>query len=262
LCKFTPFFRHLKVIQVDLETAEFKDLLNVTLPTNCSPSDNIRPVISGDLLAQALYWYGALDDDHGTFAAILLIDWRSQKYVLFWYSRNEPIIFVRAFPLSSITTCKICAVQRPTIALAPGHIIFTTLRNVVVHSVAAIASRWRPIDPITAASLIHLPPRDIAPTRMEQIDFPVTVLVSHFWIPALALYRSPLRRDEFRLIVYQVGDVHQGRVFRPLQYAMLLIYRFSIAASSGNMVGWVRMSSSLAQLDVTSVSYAGSVCGG
>ncbi|KAJ7919858.1 hypothetical protein B0H13DRAFT_2427494 [Mycena leptocephala] len=143
---------HLKVIQVDLETAEFKDLLNVTLPANCSPSDNIRPVISGDLLAQALYWYGALDDDHGTFAAILLIDWRSQKYVLFWYSRNEPIIF---------------------------------------------------------------------------------------------------------LIVYQVGDVHQGRVFRPLQYATLLSYRFSIAASSGNMVGWVRMSSSLAQLDVTSVSYAG-----
>jgi hypothetical protein len=102
LCTFPPFFRHLEVIQVDLETAEFQDLLNITLPANCVPSDNIRPVISGDLLAQALYWTNGLDDDDGTFAAILLIDWRSQKYVLFWYSRNEPIIFVRACLLSSI----------------------------------------------------------------------------------------------------------------------------------------------------------------
>lgn len=137
-------------------------------------------------------------------------------------------------------------VQHPSIALPRGHIMFTmSFTEIFVYAIADFASRWRPISSMTFDDLIDWRSEDITPAVIARLeDFPAIGPVGKLWDPELTLYRSPLRRDAYKLIVHHSGTVYDkdrgGWPYSP--FSALLTYRFSISGDTCALERWERTS--------------------
>ncbi|KAJ7645148.1 hypothetical protein DFH06DRAFT_595115 [Mycena polygramma] len=93
---FLARFESLHVIQVRFDGTESQDLFDLRLPANCGVETNIRPVVCGGLLAQAICCRG-----RPAVHAFLLMDWRLQKYVLIrYFPPSLPLIWDSSAPCS------------------------------------------------------------------------------------------------------------------------------------------------------------------
>jgi hypothetical protein len=115
---------------------------------------------------------------------------------------------------------------------------------------------------MTAEGLVDFSTRDtIIPDILTVNSFPSSAPpVNRFCVPTLALHRSPLRRDGYKLCLYQEADDENPGSSSHGRIAALMSYRFAIAPDTGAVVGWKLTSVVLAAPDVlpwTCISYAG-----
>ncbi|KAJ7648748.1 hypothetical protein DFH06DRAFT_572837 [Mycena polygramma] len=234
------------VIQVDLDTGETHDLFDAQLPEACILQGGVT-AISGDFLAFAAYWH--TDPTRQTYAAtyaILLINWRAEKYVFIWHPR--PISF-QAFV--------------PAVTFAPGHIIFTmTHDEIFVYATASFKSRWRRVSSMNFDNIVDCRLKDLVPAVIARLkDFPVDGPVDKLWIPTLMVYCSPLRHDSYKLLVYHSGTIHIKATHGDPYFRVMLNYGFSIAHETGALERWERTSAIRAGRTVyrggAAISYAG-----
>ncbi|KAJ6585711.1 hypothetical protein B0H19DRAFT_1059907 [Mycena capillaripes] len=260
----------LNVIQINLKTGASQDLLDISLPNKCRIVSWSRPAICGDLLAYPLLWANwnkPRAHDATPIPLLLLLNWQLQEYIFFHYPSYGDSV---ASPF----------------ALAPGHLIFTIPPGIViVHAVATLTTCWRSISTMSLEHIVDVPPNDtIDPAILAVIQFPSSgaapqmkdsILKCKLATPVLALHRSPLRRDGYKLLVYQQehvdfeededadedgGNDQDASEDMPAPAAVLQSYRFAIAPDTGTMEQWVRTSSLPAALSVpplAPISYAG-----
>ncbi|KAJ6514283.1 hypothetical protein C8R47DRAFT_569616 [Mycena vitilis] len=235
---FLAMFESLHVIQVPLYGKESHDLFDLRLPANCGVETNIRPVVLGDLLVQAICCRG-----RPAVHAFLLVDWRLQKYVLIRY-------FPPVLPL----------IWHPVLALAPGHLIFTLSQGVTVYATAAFEEHWRVITSLTDKNFSDFPAANVAPSIIAPLPLstpPSGSPPNRMWNPTLALHRSPLRQDGYKLLVHHTGDTL--RVAKSAVH-VLFDFRFSVSPETGAIEGWT-LASAVPAVRITPLcaymSYAG-----
>ncbi|KAJ7246746.1 hypothetical protein C8J57DRAFT_1724760 [Mycena rebaudengoi] len=210
------------IIQVNLNTGESTQLFETELPDQIWLHQFIHAML-GDLLGYAVYWRTNPTDltTYDSTYAIMLIDWRAHNYVYIWHPR--PLSF------SSFT---------PNLTLAPGHLIFTmTFDEIFVYSAVSFGSRWRALSSMTFDD----GSTDITPAIIARLeDFPCVGPPEKLWTPTLMLYRSPLRRDSYKLMIFHSGAIidkaKQGYNLAP--FRVMLNYRFSISPNTGVLERW------------------------
>ncbi|KAF8194814.1 hypothetical protein K438DRAFT_1968758 [Mycena galopus ATCC 62051] len=242
--------RDVTVIQVNLETGESYDLLSIRVPEarGVQVDDTVQGLnalaISAELLACGLYY----SINNTCVYAILLINWRTQQYVVIWYPRAvlHPLL--------------------PSIALPRGHIIFTVLfGETFLHRVVDFESRWRHVSKMGSEFdrpmdwRAEIAPRVIARFGDIPAITPEETSEDVLGSPELVLYRSPLRHDTYKLLVSYAGITtdfsHPYPYFR-----VVLGYGFSVARDTCALDKWERTSANRAATSGRTgsrISYAG-----
>ncbi|KAJ7254717.1 hypothetical protein C8J57DRAFT_1236446 [Mycena rebaudengoi] len=116
-----------------------------------------------------------------------------------------------------------------------------TFDEIFVYSAASFGSRWRALSSMTFDD----GSTDITPAIIARLeDFPCIGLPEKLWTPTLMLYRSPLRHDSYKLMIFHSGTIinkaKQGYNREP--FRVMLNYRFSISPNTGILERWERTS--------------------
>ncbi|KAJ7107907.1 hypothetical protein C8R44DRAFT_885298 [Mycena epipterygia] len=145
--------------------------------------------------------------DGGT--AVLLVNWRETTYILF---RCSP----------SWTT--------PTMLVVSGHLILSTAALdppypplLIVYDIASITTKWRPVAHINLSVPSQITPLHVDDLgigriwRMDQHTGPVKI--------RLAVYRSPLRHDLTKLVLYIFGVILIDPEEHPNKRSFMSVFR-------------------------------------
>lgn len=237
--------QELSVVQVDLSTGHSDELFHVVLDT--SPGYYHSPVLCGDLLAVGLL---CRPRNSTGKRLILVLDWRKGAYVIFDCSTHSPstqVVFV------------------------PGHIILAGATSgpqsdqlILVYTLHAIASRWRPItelvyntDPSTRAfDDFRIVPSGISPAVVERLEHNNRV----FRYPLrlhMTLHPNPIRDRTYKLTLYAADTATStesktsvtetfrqrfGRASRRAKGAMLFTYQIIVGSPTECGLSWTRTS--------------------
>ncbi|KAK7047055.1 hypothetical protein R3P38DRAFT_3258459 [Favolaschia claudopus] len=237
----------ISIIHVCLNTGNSTELAQIQLQAQLRV-DGQMISLCGDFVALTVTWVFTANPDFSMKRFVLLVDWRQRTYILIRYSVPETSI----------------GGFFPSVSFPCGHIICNVdPDSIFIYALADLKGLWQPINSMNPDNCFDCRFSGIKPVVFEQINnLPIQGQVENLWNPVFVLYRSPLRHDSYKLLIYHAGltqDHSKTSIFE-----VLLSFRFRVSDSGRRriMEGWERTSATRAGAVIhhsarRPISYAG-----